>query len=220
METTNQRPIRVAMLEDDASYIETLRLVIETDPCLVFVAAFRNPVRMLNAVEDLDVDVLLLDINLPKITGIECIGSFKQLKPEARVVMLTVEGRRDTVLEAFVNGADGYLLKDASPEQVGDAIREACEDGAPMSPAIARLVVGVLKKIELGKAKQVPSGESLEQLTPREREVLALLSDGLRYSEIGGHLGVSLDTVKSHVRGVYQKLGVRNRAEAVNHLVR
>ncbi len=220
MSSGDQGVIRVAMLEDDSSYIDTMRLVIETDPQLVFVAAFRNPVRFLNAVADLDVDVLLLDINLPKITGIECIRSFKELKPAARVVMLTVEIRRESVLEAFVNGADGYLLKDASPEQIGDGIREACDDGVPMSPSIARLVVGMLKRIESEKLKRLPNSDAVNQLTSREREVLTILADGLKYAEIASRMEVSLDTVKSHVRSIYKKLGARNRAEAVNHLLR
>ena len=211
-----EKTIRVAMLEDDASYIETLRLVIDTEPRLVFVAAFRNPIRFLNAMEELDIDVLLLDINLPKLTGIECIEAFKLAKPDAHVIMLTVESRKETVMESFLKGADGYLLKDSSPEQVGNAVREVCTDGAPMSSSIARLVVGMLKRSEGTPVSTIATSESVKRLTAREREVLDWLGKGLKYAEIAGEMGVSLDTVKTHVRSIYQKLGVRNRSEAMN----
>ena len=219
MSGRSDRVIRVAMLEDDASYIETLRLVVETDPQLVFVAAFRNPIRFLNAMEELDIDVLLLDINLPKLTGVECIEAFKKAKSRARVVMLTVEAKKETVLDAFQKGADGYLLKDSSPEQVGDAIREVCADGAPMSPSIARLVVGLLKRSDTTVSfSSGTASEAVKRLTVREAEVLDWLAKGLKYAEIAARMGVSLDTVKTHVRAIYQKLEVRNRAEAMIHL--
>ena len=218
MSGVSEKVIRVAMLEDDASYIETLRLVVDTDPRLVFVAAFRNPIRFLNAMEELDIDVLLLDINLPKLTGIECIEAVKLAKPGARIIMLTVESKRETVMDSFLRGADGYLLKDSSPEQVGNAIGEVCSEGAPMSPAIARLVVGMLKRSELAPATAGSISEAVERLTTREGEVLGWLAKGLKYAEIAQQMGVSVDTVKTHVRSIYQKLEVRNRAEAMNHL--
>ena len=219
MSDPSDKAIRVALLEDDASYIDTLRLVIDTDPQLVFVAAFRNPIRFLNAMEELDVDVLLLDINLPKLTGIQCIEAFKKAKVRARVIMLTVEAKKETVMDAFLKGADGYLLKDSSPERVGAAVREVCMDGAPMSPSIARLVVGMLKRSDDSAVGTVASTEALQRLTAREGEVLDWLARGLKYTEIAKRMGVSIDTVKTHVRSIYQKLEVRNRAEAMNHLL-
>ena len=217
--TNNGERIRVAMLEDDASYIDTLRLVIDTDPHLTYVAGFRSPMRFLAAIEDLDIDVLLLDINMPKLSGIECIDSIKQAKPDLRLIMLTVEDRRETVLEAFSTGADGYLLKDASPEKVGKAIREVKQGGAPMSPSIARLVIGMLRSVEQKTPDRGDSKALDNLLTGREREVLHFLADGLQYSEIADKLFVSQDTIKSHIRSIYQKLGVRNRMEAVKHLL-
>ena len=217
MSDQNGRAIRVAMLEDDASYIETLRLVIDTDPKLVFVAGFRSPIRFLNALEELDIDVLLLDINLPKLAGTECIEALKSAKAKVRVVMLTVEAKKETVIDAFRKGADGYLLKDSSPEQVGAAIREVCAEGAPMSPSIARLVVGMLKRSEATSFSENTGSDAVKRLTNREGEVLDWLARGLKYAEIAERMGVSLDTVKSHLRSIYQKLEVRNRSEAMNH---
>ena len=218
MKKMKPRNVRVAMLEDDASYMETLRLVIETDPRLVYVGGFRSPVRFLSALEELEFEVLLLDINLPKLSGIECIGEVKKAKPTTKVLMLTVEERRETVLEAFSAGADGYLLKDSSPEEVGDSILELYQNGAPMAPAVARMIVGMLQKSKLEPGDSRPSDELLTLLSQREREVLNLLSSGLRNAEIAERLNISIETVKTHIRSIYQKLGVRNRSEAVNHL--
>ena len=205
------------MLEDDGSYIDTLRLVIETDPHLLFVAGFRDPIRFLGALEDLEIDVLLLDVNLPKMKGMECIEEFKTMMPNARVIMLTVEGSRETVLNAFTQGADGYLLKDSSPDQVSAAIQEVVKDGAPMSPSIARLVVGILKTTDSREDVMAPS-DLVVLLSQREREVLEHLAEGYRYAEIADRLSVATTTIKTHVKSIYRKLEVRNSAEAIKRL--
>lgn len=210
------QPIRIVILEDDDSYIRTLRLVIETDPGLVFVAAFRDPKRYLNAIDDLDFDVALLDINLPSITGLDCLGRLKQIKPRCRAIMLTVDDESSRIHRAFTEGADGYLLKDSSPDQVGQAIREVLDGGAPMSPAIARRVIRLLGN-NRSTFHYCDSQSIVAQiLSTREREVLSLLSKGFRNIEIAEKLCISLDTVKTHTRSIYSKLKVRNRTEAVN----
>lgn len=218
MKKKEPRNVRVAMLEDDASYMETLRLVIDTDPRLVYAGGFRNPVQFLSALTSLDFEVLLLDIRLPKLSGVECIGEVKKAKPTAKVLMLTVEERRETVLEAFSAGADGYLFKDSSPEEVGESILELYHNGAPMAPEVARMIVGMLQRTELMPDVARPSNELLTLLSKRESEVLNLLASGLRNGEIADRLNVSIETVKSHIRSIYQKLGVRNRSEAVNQV--
>lgn len=217
MTSSLDRPIRVAMVEDDASYIETLRLVIETDPRLTYVVGFRSPVSFLNILHELDIDVLLLDINLPRIQGTDCLPEILPVKPNLKVIMLTVEDQREIVLQSFMNGAEGYLLKDASPQEVGDAIVQVTREGAPMSPQIARLIVDILHNLNPEQLPKVPSAKVETLLSKRERQVLDALAEGLQYAEIAQHLGIALDTVKSHVRSIYSKLEVRNRAEALRH---
>jgi DNA-binding NarL/FixJ family response regulator len=131
--------------------------------------------------------------------------------------MLTVEGSRETVLNAFTQGADGYLLKDSSPDQVSAAIQDVVKDGAPMSPSIARLVVGILKTSD-SMESETSTSDLVVLLSQREREVLEHLAEGYRYAEIAERLSVATTTIKTHVKSIYRKLEVRNSAEAIKRL--
>lgn len=212
------RSIQVAMVEDDASYITVIRRVLKEVADIQWVGSHVNPVRFLGELPKLSADVFLLDIHMPKLSGLECIREIKQCLPDARVIMISVHDDDDYVLKAFLEGADGYLLKDSTPDQVIDAIYEAQRGGAPMSSSIARKVISILGRAESDDSRPrpvSPDAPTVEVLTNRETEILKLLAQGRRYAEIANQICVSLDTVKTHIRNIYRKLEVRNKVEAI-----
>lgn len=214
--------ITVVTVEDDTSYTTVLRRVLEQVGHFRWGGSFVNPVRFLTALPELKADVFLLDIHMPRLSGLECIREIKQCLPEARVLMISVHDDDEYVLKAFLDGADGYLLKDSSPDQIVGAIHDARRGGAPMSPSIARKVVGILGQLQSDEGSvrpPAPSKAAVEALSGRETEVLELLAKGRRYMEIASEISVSLDTVKSHIRNIYRKLEVRNKAEAISLLL-
>ena len=212
------RQIRVVMLEDDASYIAVMRRVLKEVDDVHWCGSHVNPVRFLAELPKMSADVFLLDIHMPKISGLECVREIKQCLPGSRVIMVSVHDDDDYVLKAFLEGADGYLLKDATPDQIAEAIQEAQHGGAPMSPSIARKVIGILGRSQPRGDNPKPTVAPKpvkESLTMREMEILQLLAQGRRYGEIAVHLSVSLQTVKTHIRRLYAKLNVHNRIEAI-----
>jgi DNA-binding NarL/FixJ family response regulator len=148
-----------------------------------------------------------MDIGLPGMNGIEAVRELKRLRPNVQAMMLTVYEDNEHVFEALRNGATGYVLKTTPPDDLIDALGQLHAGGSPMSSAIARRVVEAFHRAPL-----VPDHET--PLTPREEEILDLLVQGFRYREIGEQLFISLDTVRTHVRHVYEKMHVRSRAEA------
>jgi DNA-binding NarL/FixJ family response regulator len=153
-------------------------------------------------------DVVLMDINLGDMDGIECVRRLTALMPEAQVLMLTVFEDTDQIFRALAAGASGYLLKRLSPKKLLEAIEEVCAGGSPMSAPIARKVVQSFKT--------VPAlGDESVDLSPRERSVLDGLAEGLAYKQIADQLGVSIHTVRNYIRRIYQKLHVCTRTEAV-----
>jgi DNA-binding NarL/FixJ family response regulator len=153
-------------------------------------------------------DVVLMDLHLPNLSGIECTARLKQLLPDVQVVMITVFTDTEQVFKALRAGASGYLLKRSSPEAILEAIREVLQGGAPMTREIARQIVETFKK---------PAETSADnpELTRREQEVLELLSQGMANKEIAKKLSLSVDTVQYHLKHIYTKLHVRSRTEAV-----
>ncbi len=152
-------------------------------------------------------DVVLMDIHLPGESGIACTARLKEVLPSIQVIMITVYRNHELIFQALQAGACGYLLKRSSPEELLRAIAEVQSGGAPMTSEIARMVVEAFQK------KPATSGS--EELTPREGEILAQLSEGLSNKEIGARLEISYDTVRAHLRHIYEKLHVRGRTEAV-----
>ncbi len=210
--------INVVMVEDDASYTAVMRRVLKEVADIQWVGSYVNPVRFLTELPQLSADVFLLDIHMPKLSGLECIRDIKQCLPDASVIMISVHDDGDYVLKAFLEGADGYLLKDSTPDQVIDAIHEAQRGGAPMSTSIARKVISILGRTRSGGAHPKPAppdAPTVDVLTNRETEILKLLSEGRRYAEIATESCISLDTVKTHIRNIYRKLEVRNKVEAI-----
>jgi DNA-binding NarL/FixJ family response regulator len=198
--------IRVAIIEDHDDFREGLYHVLQgTDGfrCVGRYASLEEGVLKMPAT-----DVVLLDIHLPGKSGIEGLGLIKQKHPNAQVIMLTVFEDDRNIFRAIQAGADGYLLKKTPPARLLQAIEEAAAGGMPMTPFVARQAVAMLKR-------HVPSEMETVQFTPRESEILALLTDGLNYIVIGERLFISLDTVRNHIRHIYEKLQVHTKAEAV-----
>ncbi len=153
-------------------------------------------------------DVVLMDINLPGINGVECVRRLKQVLPDTLAVMLTAYEDTENIFNALAAGASGYLLKRAPRAELLEAIREVRGGGSPMTPHIARLVVQSFQKA-------APSSPATENLSAREQEVLDCLSQGFLYKEIAEKLGISYETVHTYIRRIYEKLQVRTRTEAV-----
>lgn len=202
------RPIRVALVEDDPQVRDGLRLLIDHCPSCVCAAAFGSAEEALARLAALEVDVVLMDIQLPGRSGIECLGELKRRHPRLRIMMLTVFEDHDLIFQSLAAGASGYLLKQTPPDKLLEAITELHRGGAPMSTQIARRVVEFFQQA-------APSNDAAAQLSPREKEILALLAKGYLYKEIAGQLGLSVETVRTHIHNIYEKLQVRTRTEAV-----
>jgi DNA-binding NarL/FixJ family response regulator len=149
-----------------------------------------------------------MDINLPGMNGVECVRLLKQKLPDTQVIMLTVYEDTENIFNALAAGATGYLLKRTSSAELLAAIKEVVEGGSPMTAHIARKVVQSFQK-------PVPAPSPTEELTPREKEVLDYLAQGFLYKEIADKIGISYETVRTHIRRIYEKLQVRTRTQAV-----
>lgn len=157
-------------------------------------------------------DFVLMDINLPGMTGIECTRALKRLLPDVQVIMLTMFGDRDRIFDALRAGASGYLLKRTSPGALKAALEESLAGGAPMSPYVARQVVQYFQKSASQPAERITE---VDRLSPKENGILKLLSEGCQYKEIADKLEISMDTVRTHIRRIYHKLHVHSRTDAV-----
>ncbi len=200
--------IRVAIVEDDRTVRENLGLLIDAAAGYQCVAACASAEE---AVRDLPLaapEVVLMDIHLPRRSGIDCVASLKPLLPGTQIIMLTVEEDSERVFESLKAGATGYLVKHVAPSEILGAISEVHRGGAPMSSHIARMVVAAFRQEPREGATEPP-------LTEREESVLRLLAKGYRSKEIGDELKIGVGTVNTHVRHIYEKLHVRSRAEAV-----
>jgi DNA-binding NarL/FixJ family response regulator len=206
-------PIKVSIVEDDDWIRENLAGRIDRTCGFRCVSRHRNGEEALSALPAATPDVVLMDINLTKMSGIECLQRLKAVLPRANVVMLTVYEDSDRIFDSLKAGASGYLLKRTSHTELMQAIEQVQGGGSPMTSVIARKVVEFFK--QSGK-----SSAELERLSPREREILALLGDGAAYKEIADSLGLSVDTVRMHIRGIYKKLHVHSRGEAVAKFLR
>ena len=200
--------ISVSIVEDNRGTRESLTELLGRSPALRFMSAYPNGEDALSKIPGESPDVVLMDINLPKMNGIECVAQLKQQLPKTQVLMLTTYEEGDLIFDSLRKGASGYLLKNMPPSELIQAIEQVHAGGAPMSMQIARKVVTHFQQIKM------PQSE-MEKLTKREHEILALLAKGYLYKEIADQLGISLSTVRAHLHTVYEKLHVQSRTEAV-----
>ena len=202
-------PISVAIVEDNAEICEMLTRTVERASSLRFMESFSSGEEALEKLPQLRPDVVIMDIQLPGMSGVECTMQLKARVPDIQVLVFTVFGDSDLVFKALEAGASGYLLKRTPRQEIVEAVKDVWFGGAPMSGEIARKVVDSFRKPP--KAKDA----DLEDLTPREEEVLALLAKGYITKEIADQLGISFDTVRFHLKHIYRKLHVRSRSEAL-----
>jgi len=200
--------IKIAIVEDDKTTREGLETIINLVPGFRCVCACETAEEALLALPLLKPEVVLMDIQLPKMSGVECVAQLKELLPQVQVVMVTVYEDPDRIFRALRAGASGYLLKRSSPDQVVNAIRDVQQGGVPMSSQIARKVVAYFQEREAVTA-------DVEKLSGREREVLDLVIQGFSNKEIVAELSITLESVRWHLKHIYQKLHVHSRTEVV-----
>ncbi len=204
--------IRVAIVEDDRAVREGLSMIIGATPGFQCTGRFYSVEEALGVMNE-SPDVMLLDIHLPGMLGSEGVRVFREKFPLLQILMLTVYDGQDKVFESICNGASGYLLKKTPPAKLLEAIREANDGGAPMSPEIARKVITLFQ--------QSGPPEKLDQpLTSQETRLLKLLSEGYSYQNSAGQMNISINTVRNYIRSIYEKLHVNTKSEAVSKALR
>ncbi len=211
--STNAPVIRVAVVEDRQQEREHLAELLNAASGFCCVAACRSATEALTVLPECRPDIVLMDINMPGMSGIECVRQLRDLLPETQTMMLTVLEDHELIFQSLAAGATGYMLKKTPPAKLLEAILELRAGGAPMSGQVARKVVAAFRQPTTGIQ---PSSS----LTPVEQTILQLLARGLLYKEVANHLNISLSTVRTHVWHIYRKLQVHNRTEAVLKLPR
>ena len=206
-------PITVSIVEDNDQLRSTLARVISRAEGFKCVSQYGNAEAALVGLPKDKPEVVLMDINLPGMNGVECVRQLKQVAPQIQVVMLTVYEDTDNIFNALTAGASGYLLKRTKSAELLEAIREVNRGGSPMTTHIAR-------KVTQSFQRAGPSSQPTENLSQREQEVLDCLSKGFLYKEIADKLGISYETVHTYIRRIYEKLQVRTRTEAVARFLR
>ncbi len=202
------RIIRIALVEDLADVRDSWTRLIDGIPNFKCVCTFASGEEALRRLPAERVDVVLIDIRLPRMSCIACTARLKPLIPQTQIWILTVSADSDTVFRALEAGADGYLLKRCSPEELQAAVLDVLKGGVPMTSEIARRVIASFRR-------QPAKSDAAARLTQREEEILILLSRGFVSKEIAGKLGVSYETVRDHLKHIYEKLHVHSRGEAV-----
>jgi DNA-binding NarL/FixJ family response regulator len=205
--------ITVSIVDDEKELRQSITTFVNGSPGFHCIGAFSSAEAALKGLPIDKPDVVLMDINLGGMNGIECVERLKAEVPTMQILMLTVYEDTDQIFKALSAGASGYLLKRSSPTKLLEAIREVHGGGSPMSSSIARKVVASFQK-----AKQV--GEKDIHLSPREEMVLDCLAKGLTYKQIADQLSISIDTIRTYLRRVYEKLHVQSRTEAVAKYLR
>ena len=201
----------ILIYEDNSQLRESIEQMIMFSDALLLIGSYPNVLNVEQQVGDLQPDVILMDIDLPGgISGIDAVKKIRRHNASVQIIMLTVFDDNKTVLDAIVTGASGYLLKKDISEKLSGAIMEGLNGGAPMSPSIARMVIAGMQQ------KNSALDENKYQLTPRERQILVALSEGISYKIIAAQSSISIDTVRSHIKHIYQKMQVHNQLEAVS----
>jgi DNA-binding NarL/FixJ family response regulator len=203
--------VKVALVEDKPGVRESWCKLIDSLPGFSCVQQYASGEEALRQIPTIHPDLVLMDIFLPKMSGIECTARLKLLLPKIQILMLTAVEDDDLVFKALEAGADGYLLKRTTPEDLRAAMLDVLRGGAPMTSEVARRVVESFRRASKQSAKPAV------HLTAREEEVLILLTKGYSNKEIADQMSISAETVGSHLKHIYEKLHVRSRTEAVAH---
>lgn len=198
----------ISIVEDDPSLGAILVEIIQSSPDWNLLHHYASAELALEGMASSAPQVVLMDIQLPGMSGIECVGKLKALHPEVLVLMVTVYDNNERIFDALAAGASGYLLKRDIPSKLMEALEDLLAGGSPMSSAIARKVVQHFQK-------GPPAKNEDHNLTPREKQILEQLAKGSLYKEIAWDLGIGFETVRSHIDNIYKKLHVRTRTEAV-----
>ncbi|MDQ6631937.1 MAG: response regulator transcription factor [Verrucomicrobiota bacterium] len=199
--------IKVSIVEDKAGIRKSLAILINGSSGFECISTFPNAEVALEEMRNNWPEVVLMDINLPEISGIDCAKKLKEIRPTLQIIMLTVYVENEKIFKSLMAGASGYLIKDTPPTEILEAIADVHRGGSPMSSQIARRVVEHVQQFSM-------SDETMN-LSPREYEILGQLAKGYQYKEIADKLGISPLTVRTHLRNIYEKLHVRSRTEAV-----
>lgn len=204
--------IRVGIVEDIEDIRNAVAALLIWDKDFELVFTLSRAEEALDAIPALQPDIVIMDINLPGISGIECIKQVKHKCPATQFMIFTIYENDENIFTALEAGASGYLLKKSTMPQIADALKELYNGGSPMSALIARKLVQRYQKPALS--------DEMAQLTPKEKEILTLLSEGLLYKEIAERLSITSGTVKQHIHRMYEKLHVSNKTEAINKMLR
>jgi DNA-binding NarL/FixJ family response regulator len=199
---------KVAVVEDNAALREQLVQILDSATDIRCVGAYASAEEAMKHLQNASPDIVLMDIKLPGMSGIDCVTHLKKLMPAVQIIMVTIYEDTERLFRALKAGANGYLVKSAPPNSLLDAVRDVYAGGSPMSSHIARKVVQHFRLLGNSPAEA-------ENLSPREQQVLELLASGFLYKEIGDKLKIGVETVRTHVKSICQKMHVRNRVEAV-----
>ncbi|HXD77132.1 MAG TPA: response regulator transcription factor [Puia sp.] len=200
--------IAVSIIEDIADIRIGLERIINASPGFLLLSSYDNAEAAVKGLPEARPDIVIADIQLPGMSGIDCVRRVRAGCPQIQFMMFTIYEDSEQIFEALEAGASGYLLKQTHPDSILDAIRELYHGGAPMSAGIARRVVNSFR--------DKPKPGNVDGLTERENEILQLLAKGLLYKEIGRRLDISTETVRQHIHRIYGKLQVQNKTEAIN----
>lgn len=203
--------IRVAIFDDNNLFLDSMSTLIGNSPGFTLVGAFENCVDIKKKLEPCKPDVVMMDIEMPKVSGIEGVKIIKKEFPNLNVLMQTSYEDDEKVFSAICAGASGYILKNTPVPRILESIIEVSQGGSPMSPTVARKVLGFLQQPPVAVIKEVPD----YKLSNREKEVLSCLVSGMSYKMIADHCHISYETVRSHMKNIYEKLHVVSMTEAV-----
>jgi DNA-binding NarL/FixJ family response regulator len=203
--------VKIAIVEDNKTTRESLETIVNLSSEYRCVCVCETGEEALRVIPGHQPAVVLMDIQLPKMSGVECVARLKELLPSVQVIMLTVYQDPDRIFRALRAGASGYLLKRATPDMVLNAVRDVQQGGVPMSAEIARKVIGYFHV-------QPTAAPELEKLSPREIEILNLIAPGFSNKEIADRLGISIESIRWHLKNIYHKLHVHSRTEAASKI--
>ncbi len=206
-------PVRVIVVEDERELREGLRVLLDFTPSFACAGCFGSMEEALRKIEPGAADLILTDIGLPRMDGIEGTRRLREKFADLPVVVFTVHGEDDKIFQALCAGANGYLLKDTPPARIIEAMKEVLDGGAPMSPEVARRVVSLFRQFS-------PPERADYRLTEQETQILKMLVDGHHYKTAARELGISTNTISFHLKNVYEKLQVHSKTEAVAKALR